>query len=342
MPADRTDTNLARGYTIGVISAAVLCTTSIFIKHLSDAYRMPPLVLAFWRDAFVVLALVLVLGLRRRWDLLRLPSGLGRYLVGYGLVLAVFNSFLTFSVAVNGAAVSTVLVYCSAAFTALLGRILLSERLGWAKAAAIALSLAGCVLVTGATDLAAWQADLVGIGTGILSALAYAVYSLMGRKAATAHRLNPWTTILYTFGFAGCFLLMASLVPWLHVPGAARTPAELFWLGDSIAGWATIIALAAGPTLVGFGLYNVTLSLLPSSVANLLLTLEVPFTALVAYVTLGEQLSGVQVWGSLLVLAGVVLLRVSGDHLRPATQIDSKESGVKADLAAAPVGGGWC
>ncbi len=312
MPAEP-KSNTGRGYAVGVLSAVILCTTSIFIKHLSDAYRMPPLVLAFWRDAFVVVTLVAALATGRRPGLLRLPRGQVRYLVGYGFVLAVFNSFLTFSVAVNGAAVSTVLVNCSAAFTALLGRFLLGERLGWAKAVALALSIGGCVLVTGATSRAAWQTDIAGIATGILSGLAYAAYSLMGRKATSQYRLNPWTTILYTFGFAGCFLLTASLVPWVHVPGAAKVPADLFCLGASVSGWVTLFALAAGPTLVGFGLYNVTLSLLPSSVANLLLTLEVPFTAVVAYLTLGELLTVTQIAGGLLVLAGVVLLRVSGE-----------------------------
>ena len=71
------------------------------------------------------------------------------YLVLYGLVLAFFNSLWTLSVSINGAAVSTVLAYCSAGFTALLGWWFLKERLDWGKLLAVALSLAGCVLVSG-------------------------------------------------------------------------------------------------------------------------------------------------------------------------------------------------
>jgi drug/metabolite transporter (DMT)-like permease len=57
-------------------------------------------------------------------------------------------------------------------------------------------------------------------------------------------------------------------------------------------------------------LYNVSLSYLPSSVANLVLTLEPTFTAAIAYVVLGERLNGIQVAGSLLILGSVLFLRV--------------------------------
>jgi len=68
--------------------------------------------------------------------------------------------------------------------------------------------------------------------------------------------------------------------------------------------------LAAGPTVLGFGLYNVSLGYLPSSVANLIVTLEPAFTAVIAYFLFGERLNGLQLGGSLLILAGVVFLRV--------------------------------
>ena len=237
------------------------------------------------------------------------------YLIAYGLVLAVFNALWTHSVSLNGAAISTVLVYCSAGFTALLGWWLLNERLDWAKLLAIALCLAGCVLVSGAWDPAAWHANLAGILTGILSGLFYAVYSLMGRSAAQ-RGLNPWTTLFYTFGCAAGFLLLCNLSSGGLLPGAAARPADLFWLGSALTGWGILFLLAAGPTVAGFGLYNVSLGYLPSSVANLILTLEPAFTTMIAYLLLGERLNGMQMGGSLTILAGVVLLRVyEGWHI---------------------------
>jgi drug/metabolite transporter (DMT)-like permease len=62
--------------------------------------------------------------------------------------------------------------------------------------------------------------------------------------------------------------------------------------------------------MAGFGLYNVSLSHLPSGVANLIVTLEPAFTVVIAYFLLGEHLDGMQLGGSLMILVGVVFLRV--------------------------------
>ncbi|MBN2146932.1 MAG: DMT family transporter [Anaerolineales bacterium] len=308
LPATSSPTHLTRGYLIALASSVVLSTTAILIRFITQTYQMPPLALAVWRDGITALALLAIFGLFRtglaRVGRVHLP-----YLAAYGLVLALFNSFWITAVALTGAAVATVLVYCSAGFTALLGWWLLKERLGWAKLLVVACSLGGCLLVAQALDAAAWQANLSGIVSGVLAGLGYAVYTLMGRSASQ-RGLNPWTTLFYTFAFATFFLLLFNLLP-LSLPGAAQTPAELLWLGDALVGWGALFALAAGPTLLGFGLYNVSLTYLPSSVANLVVTSEPVFTALIAYVLLGERLTAIQMVGGLLILGGVVILRIS-------------------------------
>jgi drug/metabolite transporter (DMT)-like permease len=196
---DTHPSDLARGYTAALGAAALLSTTAVFIRYLTVTYELPALVLAFWRDVFVVLTLAPVLAIVRS-ALLRVERRHIGYLAAYGLVLSAFNAMWTLSVTFNGAAVATVLAYCSAAFTALLGWWLLKEKLNWGKLVAIALSLGGCLLVADALDPAAWGANFAGILTGILSGLTYAGYSLMGR-AASQRGLNPWTSLTYTFGF---------------------------------------------------------------------------------------------------------------------------------------------
>jgi drug/metabolite transporter (DMT)-like permease len=301
-------TNLARGYPLALTSAAILSTTAVFIRYLTSTYQLPALVLAFWRDLIVSLTLLIALGLIRP-ALLRVSRTHLGYLLIYGLMLAVFNSMWTLSVALNGAAVSTVMAYCSAAFTALLGWWILKEQLNWAKLLAVAVSLAGCVLVSGALDPAAWRLNLIGIITGILSGLLWAVYSLMGRSASK-RGLNPWTTLLYTFGIAAVCLFFFNLFSNGLIPGAAIHPADFFWLGNSFAGWGVLFLLAAGPTLAGFGLYNVSLTLMPSSVVNLIATSEPVFTTIIAYIFLGERLDWLQAIGGVMILGAVVLLRV--------------------------------
>jgi drug/metabolite transporter (DMT)-like permease len=304
----RVRSGLSRGYSIALASAAVLSTTAILIRHLTLTYHIPPLVLAFWRDMFTALLLFVVLRIRRP-ELSKVAARDLRFLAAYGLVLAVFNSLWTLSVAFAGASVATVLGYSSAGFSVLLGRWLLKEKLDLTKLLAVASTLGGCVLVSGVLDTTLRNASLLGILAGVLSGLGYAGYSLMGR-AASRRGLNPWTTVLYTFGAAAVFLASFNLFAGGVLPGAAARPADFLWLGDALAGWGVLFLLAAGPTLIGFGLYNVSLGYLPASVANLIVTLEPVFTVAIAAAFLGERLNAVQIAGGVMILGGVALLRV--------------------------------
>lgn len=307
------------GYMAALGSAIFLSLTSIFISYLNIHYQLPALILAFWREIFVALILLVVF-LAFKPRMLQGASPHLPYLSAYGFVLALFNALWTVSVVLNGAAVGTVLCYCSAAFTALLGWLILKESLTVAKVVAVLLSLAGCALIVNALDPAVWHVNALGIITGIGSGLFYAIYSLMGRSASQ-RGLDPWTTLFYTFLIAAGFMLLMNLALGKQLPGAAANPAELFWLGKSFMGWFILFLLAAGPTLMGYGLYNVALKHLPSSVANLIVTIEPVFTAFTAYFILGERLTGRQILGSLLVMAGVVVIRMYKNGVKSA---DSK------------------
>ena len=297
-----------RGFLIALISAMVLAFTGILIRLISEDFQLPALVIAFWRDLFVVCC-ALPLLLLFKLPLLKIRLADLPFLILFGVILAVFNVLWTLAVTLTGAAVATVLVYSSAGFTAILGWLFLKESLEVKKILVVLLCLGGCVLVSGAVQPEAWQINSVGIVTGLLSGLLYALYSLMGRRGAQKG-LNPWTILFYSFLFAAIILLGLNLLPGSHIPGTAERPADLFLLQSAWRGWLLLWVLAAGPTLMGFGLYNVSLSLLPSSTANLILTLEPVLTTLLAFFLLGERLSIIKAVGSALVIAALVILRL--------------------------------
>lgn len=296
-----------QGFLIAVTSAIVLSFTGILIRMISENYQLPALILAFWRDLLVVLCALPFLTIFKP-ELLQVRRENILFLFGFGIVLALFNIFWTLAVTLTGAAVATVLVYSSAGFTAILGYFLLNEELGWRKIAVVILCILGCLFVSGAADPNEWQANTLGILTGLLSGLLYTVYSLMGRTA-TRRRLNPWTTLFYSFLFAALILLAINLLPVKGIPATANTPKEIFFLGKQWRGWLLLLLLAAGPTLLGFGLYNISLGLLASSTANLILTLEPVLTGITAYFLLGERLSVLELFGSGLILSALILLR---------------------------------
>src|ERR1041385_3659877 len=108
---------LTKGYVIAIIGITLWSTTGVLIGYLVTNYKMPALLLAFWRNVLVCVALFPALFIIRR-SLLRISVPQIRFYAFYGLVLAVFNSIWVLSVQANGAAVATVLAYSSAGFTA--------------------------------------------------------------------------------------------------------------------------------------------------------------------------------------------------------------------------------
>jgi drug/metabolite transporter (DMT)-like permease len=112
---------------------------------------------------------------------------------------------------------------------------------------------------------------------------------------------------------------LVNLLPEGLLPETAAGFSGFLWLGDAVKGWGALFLLAAGPTVIGFGLYNVSLGYLPSSVVNLIVTFELVFTAILAFLLLGERLQGYEITGSLLILIGVVILRMGEGRLERQT-----------------------
>jgi drug/metabolite transporter (DMT)-like permease len=308
-----TDSDLLRGYLIALVSTAFFSASAVFISYLTTEFGMPPLVLIFWRDFLVACFLFVALIVLRRAQL-KLKRKYLPFFAFYGLFLAVFNSLWTISVALNGAAVATVLLYVSPAFTALIEWRWGDAKLNGPKITAIALSIAGCVLASGAYDLSAWQLNSRGIIMGVGTGFAFTFYSLLG-KASSRKGVKPWTATLYTFAFGAAFLLLLQRPEtffWLSRPLARRPDG---WR-QAILGWGTMFMLAIGPTLGGYGLYTLSLTHLPATTANLILTLEPAMTAGLAFAFLGERLSLPQLVGSAVILSGVFLLRL-GDRRLP-------------------------
>ena len=116
----------------------------------------------------------------------------------------------------------------------------------------------------------------------------------------------------YSFGTAAFFLFIYLLI--FNMGSGNAFFSQLFWLGTSLHGWLIMLGLVLLAGVIGYGLYQVSLTYLPASVANLIATLEPAFTAFLAYMFLGERLTVTQLTGSLMIMLGVLLLRVSGLH----------------------------
>lgn len=293
-----------KGYIIAIAGITIWSMTGVLVGDLIINYGMPPLLLSFWRNLLVCVALGPALFFIRR-SLLRIQRTEIRFFVFYGLILALFNSIWVISVQANGAAVATVLAYSSAGFTAILAWWILKEKLGLPKIVAVILSLIGCVLVSNAYNPETWNLNPLSIITGLMSGILFACYNLLGKETAK-RKINAWTSILYSFAFSAVFTLIFNLLPFL--PSAAGSFSALM-PKLPLNGWLVLLGLSFIPTVLGFGFYNTSMNYLPASTVSLLATAEPAMTAVEAYIFLHERMTIIQVVGSLIILSAVIIVR---------------------------------
>lgn len=299
-----------RGVWLALFATMVWATTAIFISYLLENFNLQPLTLAFWRDFLVGVTLFVSL-LVLQPQALKIGLRDVPFFVGYGFIgLAIFNGMWTYSVKYNGAAIATVLAYSSPAFTVLLAWPILREKLTTRKLLAVGLSLAGCVLVAEAYSPTQWQLKPLGIVFGLTTGLAFAVYNLAGRWSAKRYS-SAWTVTTYGFLFAALGLGLTQYFSWgatAPVAGGFLFANPAFSMGTAWQGW-LVLGILVIPTLLGFGVYTVSLRYLQASVAGLIASLEPVLTAIMAIVILHESLEAAQWVGAGLIILAVVLVQ---------------------------------
>lgn len=215
--------------------------------------------------------------------------------VGTGLLSIVFFNYCYFEAikVVGGAAIPALLLYTAPVFVMLLSLPLFGEPLTARKVAALAMTLAGLALVTGAFTgggVISPRAVLLGLGSG----LGYALYSVFGKFLVGRYGAATITT--YTFVVAALFA-----VPLSGLAGS---------LGQLLAWRALLpaVGIALVCTVLPFLLYTRGLRGIEAGRAAVLATVEPIVAAVVGALCFHEAFTIEKVAGMALVLLAVVVL----------------------------------
>ena len=127
--------------------------------------------------------------------------------------------------------VAAVLLYTSPVFVTLLSALFFRERITSHKVAALALTFAGCVLVTGLLPLGQQSVSYLTILYGLGAGFGYALYSIFGKLALRQYASS--TVTFYTFLFAALASLPLSGLP-RHLEALADWRAILGGLGIGV------------------------------------------------------------------------------------------------------------
>lgn len=289
------------GYLLCVAAAVVWSGTAPGISYLLGAHGMTPLALAFWRDAIIAVACLGGIGVGALLGRRALPRLSGAELRGFAVMgvisVGIYHALFVTSIALNGAALGIVLIYLYPAFVTIGARVLFKEAIGPAQVLALALALVGCGLLVRIYDPAVLRVSWLGIVVGVLSAITHAGYVLFNQRALTNH--SPWLSLALTMSFGALILLVLAL--------AAEGPARLLQVGAGWQAWLALLALALGPTLMGYAMFTISLRHIPGRIASLIVVIEAPITTLAAVLLLGERIDPAQAAGMALILAAAVL-----------------------------------
>lgn len=192
-----------KGALLVILAGACWGTISIFIYFLSGS-GLSELQIAFVRQFFASVVLTLFIFFRDRSKFRIKPKDLWLLML-VGFINGVVFNFCYFYTIVNSrASIAVVLLYTSPVFVMILARIFFKEKMTQNKLFALALTVVGCVFVTGVLG-EGYTPPPVAILTGILTGLAYALNNIITSQAVKKN--DPQTVTLYTFLFSFLFLI---------------------------------------------------------------------------------------------------------------------------------------
>jgi drug/metabolite transporter (DMT)-like permease len=219
------------------------------------------------------------------------------YFILFGTVgMAGVQFTYLFAISKIKVAAAILLQYLAPSFIALHSVVFMREKPSQRTLIALIGAILGCYLVVGAYNIEIISMNIVGIISGILSAITFAWYSIHGEYGM--RRYNPWTVLFYA--------LLFGAVVW----NILHPPLEAFMHDYSLVQWLWILYIGVLGTLVPFGLYLEGINLIRSTRASITATLE-PITAgIISYIFLNEIMETLQIIGGIIVIASIILLQL--------------------------------
>jgi drug/metabolite transporter (DMT)-like permease len=281
------------------VTVAVLAVSSS--APLIAFAAAPALAIAFWRNALATVALTPVAAGPRRFELRGLDRRDAVFCVLAGVALAVHFGTWMPSVQLGSVATAAALVATQPVWQGLIAAAQ-GRRPSTAGWIGIGLAVAGAAWATGA-DVGLSPDAVLADALALAGGLAAAVYTALGEQARAQLSTTTYTWICY--GTCAVLLLIVCLA----------TGAPL--VGYDVRTWAAILGIVVGAQLLGHSMFNYALRRVTATTVSVLILLEVPGAALIAWAWLGQVPRPAAVPGLALLLAGVVVVIVGGVRRTP-------------------------
>ncbi|AHY13288.1 MULTISPECIES: O-acetylserine/cysteine exporter [Citrobacter] len=278
-----------------------------FVVIKVGLHNMPPLMLAGLR--FLLVAFPAIFFIARP----KIPLSL---LLGYGLTISFGQFAFLFSAIKFGmpAGLASLVLQAQAFFTIILGAFAFGERLHGKQLVGIALAVFG-VLVLIEASLNGQHVGMLGFMLTLAAALSWACGNIFNKKIMQ-HTARPAVMSLVVWS------ALIPIIPFFLASSLLDGPTQIVQslVAIDMTTILSLVYLAFVATIVGYGIWGSLLGRYETwRVAPL--SLLVPVVGLAsAVVLLDETLTGLQLLGALLIMAGLYI-NVFGFRLRKIAQV---------------------
>ncbi|MFC7373242.1 DMT family transporter [Fictibacillus iocasae] len=283
---------IRRAYAAIISSAILWGTIGWYVHYLREA-GFTSLQIVWLRAAAAALFFFLYAIIQFK-AVLRIQIRDMKYFFATGILSITFFNWCYFTaIHETSVAVAAVLLYTAPVFVILLSRIVFKSPITKRTLAALLVTAAGCLFVSGVMESSS-SVTIFGIFTGLGAGLGYALYSIFGKAASVHH--SPLTISFYTFLVAA-----AGLLPFVQAN-------DMVPLLLNIKTWFVIAGLGLFPTVLAYYLYTSGLKHADPGAASILSTVEPAVAAMMGIFLFKEQLSWLQYSGIVFILIAVILL----------------------------------
>ena len=191
------------------------------------------------------------------------------------------------------------IVATSPVFIAILGWLILKEKLTWLQSSGIALAMLGVIAVVSKGELsniAIGKFGSYGDFLILISAINWAVFSILSRRGLKNHPSTMMTLWIMTIGWLLTSVAFVVNKNYIDVP-----------LLD-LRGWVAIIFLGIFTTGLAYITWFDALAQLPAAQTGAFLFVEPLTSMVVAAIVLNEQITLVSVLGGAIILVGIWLV----------------------------------
>jgi drug/metabolite transporter (DMT)-like permease len=269
--------------------AIVAVSTSAPLIRAADA---PALAIAFWRNALACLVLVPLVLRRHRPEADALTSRERRLAITAGVFLALHFATWVPSLSFTSIASSVALVATQPVWAALMARAR-GEDVPPQAWAGIGVAFAGALLLTG-VDLSISARALFGDALALLGGVFAAAYVTVGAEVRRTVSTTLYTTI--------CYFTAAVLLLGVNLTGGQQLTSY------SAKTWLCLVALTAGPQLLGHSLVNRVLKAVSPTIVSVAILFEVVGATILAWIFFGEAPAAGAYPAAVLIGIGVVLV----------------------------------